>query len=192
MGGEELGCDGCTDGEDVTLSERTGGVLDATGYLKFGVAGCGRTPLTKVGEFVESELADKAELGIEHGCHMSGIEEEAVATDPFWIIGVVLQILRIEDIDEVGSAHRTSRVSGLGFFDSRCSENTNVVRCAVQYFDIVHLLDLLFEFDSNFFDGKGCLVVFDVTVETLDVFGVGFDFNSFVAGKYDLVKIVCQ
>ena len=62
MGSQELGGNGSTYGKHMTLTERTGCVLDATGNLKLGVTGGGRTPLTKLSKFVEGKLADKGKL----------------------------------------------------------------------------------------------------------------------------------
>ena len=62
MGSQELGSDGSTYGEDMSLSQRAGGVLDTAGYLKLGMARGGRTPLTELCQFLESELTDKGEL----------------------------------------------------------------------------------------------------------------------------------
>ena len=49
---------------------------------------------------------------------MTGVEEETVATYPSGILGVVLQILAIEHVNEVGTTHGTSGVTTLCFFNS--------------------------------------------------------------------------
>ena len=49
---------------------------------------------------------------------MAWVEEEAVATYPLWVLGVVLQVLAIEYVDEVCTTHGAARVSALCLFYS--------------------------------------------------------------------------
>ena len=90
---QELGSDGSTNGENVTLTKRTGSVLYATSNLKLWVTCSRRTPLTELCQLFERELADEAELRVEHWSHVTRVEEETVATHPFRVLWVIFQIL---------------------------------------------------------------------------------------------------
>ena len=138
MSSKELSCDSCTNSENMTLTKRTRSVFNTTSNLKLWVTSSRRAPLAKLLQLFESELADKAELRIEHRGHMTRIEEETVATNPRRVLWIILQILRIEHVDEVGTTHSTTWVTRLCLFYSRCSENTDVVSCMQHYFVIVH------------------------------------------------------
>lgn len=67
-------------------------------------------------------------LAVEHGRHVSGVEEEAVAVGIVGPLGVVVQKLGKEYVDEIGAAHGATGVSGSGFFDHRCGQDPDVVR----------------------------------------------------------------
>ena len=86
---QELSGDGSTHSEAVTLTKRTGCVLDAALNLALGVTGSHRTPLTQVLQIFQRVLADEAELAVEHRSHVTWIEEETVATLPCGILGVI-------------------------------------------------------------------------------------------------------
>ena len=111
MSGEELGSDGCTDCEYVSLTERARGVLYATSNLKLWMACRRSSPLTKLCEFVKSELASKAKLSIEHWCHVARVEEETVTTNPLGIFRIVLEVLGIKYINEIRTTHSTAWVT---------------------------------------------------------------------------------
>ena len=100
----------------MALAEGARGVFDTTGEVYFRVTGCGAAPLTELCELIESELACQCQLGIEHGGHVTGIEEETVATFPIGVLGVVLEELAIEYVDEIGTAHSTTGVTRLCLF----------------------------------------------------------------------------
>ena len=114
---EELGCDGCADGEGVTLAERTGGVLDAAHDVDLRVSWGGGAPLAELLELVHGEFAGEGEDGVEHGGHVARVEEEAVAALPTWVLGVVDEELAEEDVDEVGAAHGSAWVTRVGLLD---------------------------------------------------------------------------
>ena len=123
----------------MSLSERTGSVLDATEQIVLGMAVCGRTPLTELLEFLQTILADEGELSIEHGSHVAGIEEETVASFPVGILRIVNEELAVEGVDEVSTTHSATGVTTLSFFNHCGSKNTDVVCCAVHNFVVVHI-----------------------------------------------------
>ena len=137
--GQELGSDGGTYGKHVSLSQRTGSVFDATHYVYFGMARGGGAPLAQLFQFIQCELTDKRQLGIEHGSHVAGVEEETVSSFPFRISRVVLQKFRVQYIDEIGTTHCTARVTGFGFFNHGRSQDTDVVGCVVHYLFTIHI-----------------------------------------------------
>ena len=138
--GQELGSDGSTDAEGVALTQRAAGVLDATLGVGLGVSRCGRAPLAELLQLFERELADQCELAVEHGGHVAGVEEEAVAAHPCRVGGVVVEIFAVEDVDEVGTAHGTAGVTALGLLDHRSGKDADIVRCMIQDFNVVHCL----------------------------------------------------
>ena len=140
MSCQELGGDGSTDAEGVALSQRTAGVLNAALGVCLRMTGGGRAPLAQLLQFFERELADECQLAVEHGCHVTRVEEEAVAAYPGGICGVVVQVLAVEYIDEICATHGAAGVTTLGLFDHRRSQNTDVVCCVVQYFNVVHVI----------------------------------------------------
>ena len=122
----------------MTLSEGTGSILDATLNLALGVTGCHRTPLAQVLQILQRVLADEAELRVEHRSHVTGIEEETVATLPCGILGVVNEEFTVQGVDEVSTTHGTARVTGLSLFNHRGSKDTDIIRCHVHNFVVVH------------------------------------------------------
>ena len=99
----------------MALSQRTGTILDASFVTYLRMAWCGRTPLAELLQLFHTELAYEGQLSIEHGRHVTRIEEETVSAHPCGIFGVKLQILAVEYVDKVGATHGTSRMSALGF-----------------------------------------------------------------------------
>ena len=138
MGSKELSGDGCTYGKGMALSKRTARVFHATCYVKLGVTRRGRAPLTQCLQFFEAILANQAQLAIEHGSHVSGVKVEAVATYPHGIFGVILQILAVKYIDKIGTTHGASGVATLGLFYCTGSQNTDIIGCVIQYFNVIH------------------------------------------------------
>ena len=132
VGREELGRNGRSYGKDVALAERARGVLDAADHVEFRMSRGRGTPLAQGSEFIESELAAETKLGIEHRSHVSRIEEETVTGLPVRVFRIVPEILGIEDIDEVRSAHRSARMAGLGFFDCCRCKYADVVRRTIE------------------------------------------------------------
>ena len=143
---QELGGNGGTDGKHVTLTQRAGSVLHTALNLKLGMARSGRAPLTQLLQLLKAVLADEAKLRVEHGSHVTGIEEETVAAHPTGILRIVFQIFTVENIDEVCAAHSATGVAALGFLYGRSSEDTDVIRCVIKNFDIVHLLFVLCDY----------------------------------------------
>ncbi len=135
---QEFGSDGCTHSERVSLTEGTAGVLDAAFNLALGVTGRHRTPLAQVLQILQRVLADEGELAVKHGSHVAGVEEETVATFPSGVLRVVDQKFAVECVDEISAAHSTTGVSRLSLFNHRSSKDTDVVRCHVHYFVVVH------------------------------------------------------
>ena len=115
----------------MSLTKRTGGVLNHPLNLTLGVSGCNRTPLTEVLEVFERELACQTELSVEHRRHVPGVEEETVTRFPTGIVRIVFQELAKEDVDEVCATHSTARVTTLCFFYCCGSQDTNVIGCAI-------------------------------------------------------------
>ena len=69
---------------------------------------------------------------------MTRVEEEAVARLPAGVLGVILQKLAEEHVDEVCATHSTARVTTLSFFYCCGSQDTNVIRCTIQKLCLVH------------------------------------------------------
>ena len=63
---QEFGCDGCAHGKGMALSQRTGGVLNASLHAHFGVAGSGAAPLAERLKLPHLELAGKGKGRVEH------------------------------------------------------------------------------------------------------------------------------
>ena len=55
-----------TDGHDMTLTQRAGGVLDAAQWVQLGMSGGYAAPLTELCQFVESILAIECKNTIQH------------------------------------------------------------------------------------------------------------------------------
>ena len=84
------------------------------------MTGGGGAPLTQLLQFVHSEVTGHCELCVQHGRHVTGIQEETVATFPQRILGVVVQVLAIKYRNEICTAHSTSGMSALGFLYHCC------------------------------------------------------------------------
>ena len=135
---EALG-DGCADGHGVALAQRAGGVLDAAHHVHFGVAGRGAAPLAELLELVEGELAGECEHGVEHGRHVAGVEEEAVAEGPLRVVGVGYEVLGIKHSGEIGTAHCATGVAGLCFFHHGSCKYADIVGRTCEKF-LIHWL----------------------------------------------------
>ena len=88
-----FGCDGRTHGVGVPLSQRAAGILDAALGAYFRVSRCARAPLAEVFQVVYGVVPDKCELRVKHRRHVSGIQEETVATSPCGTIRVEVKEL---------------------------------------------------------------------------------------------------
>ena len=71
---------------------------------------CRAVPLAELSEFVHRELACESHGGIEHCAHMSRVEEETVASLPERILRIIHEVLRIEHVHKVSTAHSTARM----------------------------------------------------------------------------------
>ena len=80
------------DSHNVTLTERAGSVFDAAFDVNFGVTGSHRAPLAEAFEVVDGIFAAEEQCCIEHCRHMTGVEEEAVASEPMRVLGVEYKI----------------------------------------------------------------------------------------------------
>ena len=133
MGSQELGCNGSTYSIGVALSERTAGVLHTADGVELGMSRRRRAPLPQLGQFLKAVSAYQTQLAVEHGSHVTGVEEETVAPHPRRVLGVILQIFAEKHIDEVGTSHGSAGMSALGLLYGTCSQNTDVVGCMVHY-----------------------------------------------------------
>ena len=120
--------DGGAEGHGVSLPKRAGGILDAVLHVALGVAGGVAAPLAEILQLRERHESSCGQHAVEHGRHVSGVEEEAVAVGIVRPLGVVVQKLGKEYVDEIGAAHGATGVSGSGFFDHRCGQDPDVVR----------------------------------------------------------------
>ena len=89
---------GETDGVGDTLSEGTGGALDAGGVVlgvrELGVTGGHGVVLTEVLELIDGEVeASKVEPGVKEHGSVAGGKDEAVTVDPLGVLGVVGHLL---------------------------------------------------------------------------------------------------
>ena len=123
-----LGGNGHADGEGMSLSERTGSILDTVADIKLRVSGRDTSESTEAFEVIERHPALHGEGRVECGAHVAGIEEEAVALRPKGIIGVGDEVLAVKHLDEVGYAEGTAHVPGAGFLHHSVREGTDVVR----------------------------------------------------------------
>ena len=125
--GQEFGCDGGAHGIGMTLSQGAGGVLDAALGVKLGVSAGGGAPLAEAGQLIERVLSSQAQLCVEHGRHVAGVEEETVASFPEWPVGVVGEVLAIKDIDEICSTHGSAWMAALGFLHRTYCKDADIV-----------------------------------------------------------------
>ncbi len=122
-----------TQSHGVSLTQRTRRILDAAHDIDLGMTGGCAAPLTQRFQIVGGIVAGQREHGIEHRRHVSRIEKQSVAPRVAHIGGIVTQILRVEHVDEIGSAHGSARVPRLRLFDHRCGQNTDVVCRAFEF-----------------------------------------------------------
>ena len=78
---------------------------------------------------------------------MTRVKEEAVASFPSWVFRIIYQKFREQYIDKVGATHCATRVSGISFLNHRSSKDTDVVRCKVHKFLVVHIIK--YSYDLN-------------------------------------------
>ena len=89
-GVEPFGSDGCSDSKRVSLTKRTGSVLNHSIDLALRMSGRNRTPLTQVLQVFERELTGQTELPVEHRSHVTRVQEETVTRFPTCVVRIVL------------------------------------------------------------------------------------------------------
>ena len=111
----ETFCDRRAESHRMTLSQRTRSILDSPFQVTLGMTRGRAAPLAEILELVERKIAGQRQHRIEHRRHVARIEEETVAQRIGGIVGIVFQELGIEDVDKVGTAHRSSGMARLRF-----------------------------------------------------------------------------
>ena len=115
---QHLGRDCLPDRVADALAERARGRLDAGGVMKLRVPRRLRFPLAKVPDVVERErIAREVQPAVEKHAAVPRREDEAVATEPLRIAGVVAKEVAVEDGADLGVTQRQSDVSGSGGAD---------------------------------------------------------------------------
>ena len=125
---EELVGDGRTDGEYMALAQRAGGVFNAPGWIHFGMSGSGAAPLAEALHLILTVKAVQTQGGVEHGGHVTGIQEKTVAFEPGGIGGVEVQIFGVKQVDELGTAHGAAGVAGFCPFHHGSGKDANLIR----------------------------------------------------------------
>ncbi len=73
----------------VSLTKRTGGILDAALNIHFRMTRSDTTPLTEVLKILYGKFAGERKYAVEHRRHMTGIKEETVACEPLGVCGII-------------------------------------------------------------------------------------------------------
>ena len=128
---KELLCHGRTSRKGMSLSQRSGRVLHSVLDVALGVSRSDAAPLAELLDVFNGKFPLKDQGRIEHRRHVTRVKEEAVSTGPCGLIRVVNQKFGEQNIDKIGTAHRTSRVSGLRLLYHRGSQDADVVGCAI-------------------------------------------------------------
>ena len=123
----------------VALAQRPGGVLHPAADIQFGVAGRGAAPLAEVLQLIERVVSAQRQHRVEHRRHVARIQEEPVPHVPGRVRGIVAQEFGVKDIDEIGPAHRPSRMPGLGLLDHGGGEDADIVGGSINDF-IMHVV----------------------------------------------------
>ncbi len=116
----------------VTLAQRTRGVLHAAQHVRLGMTRRHAAPLAQRLEVVERVVSGQCQHRVEHRRHVARIEEQTVAEGVVHPPRIVAQEFRIEQSDEVGTAHRAARVARFRFLDHGRREDADVVGCTQQ------------------------------------------------------------
>ena len=128
---KKLLCHGRTSRKGMSLSQRSGRVLHSVLDVALGVSRSDAAPLAELLDVFNGKFSLKGQGRIEHRRHVTRVKEEAVSTGPCGLIRVVNQKFGEQNIDKIGTAHRTSRVSGLRLLYHRGSQDADVVGCAI-------------------------------------------------------------
>jgi len=118
---------GGADRADMPLAQRPGGVLHAAAHLQLRMPGRGAAPLAEVLQLFQRVESAERQHGVEHRRHVARIQEKPVSHMPARIRGIITQELGVENIDEVGAAHRPARMTGFGFFHHGGGKNADIV-----------------------------------------------------------------
>ena len=115
---EERLRDGEADARGRALAEGTGGHLDAGRHHVLGVAGGFGVKLPKALEVAEGKIvARQVEKAVEQHRAVARREDEPVAVDPLGVLGVELQVPRVEGVGDGGAPEGQPRVAALGGLD---------------------------------------------------------------------------
>ena len=127
-GGQMLLGDGHADSCRKALSEGTGRGLDAGGYTVFRVSGSLGSPLSEVLDVVERKIvAGQMQEGIEEHRSVSAGKDEAVAVEPFRIIGIMFEEVLPYCISDRRCAERCSGMSGFCLIDGVSGQESHGV-----------------------------------------------------------------
>ena len=120
-------------GHRVALPQRSRSILHAVRRIGLGVARGDAAPLTERLEIVHRIEARQHQHRIEHRRHVARVEEKSVAERIRRILRIVTQKLRIKQINEIGAAHSSARVSRLGLFDHRGGQDADIVGRLIKF-----------------------------------------------------------
>ena len=139
---EALG-DRCAQRHRMSLAQRTRRVFDTAGDVHLGVSRRRAAPLTESGQFVHFEITRQRQHRIQHRGHVARIEEKTVAERVTRVFGIVVQVFRIENVYEIGTAHCAAGMSRLRFLHHGGCEDTDVIRSSCrQVFHFVNSVSI--------------------------------------------------
>ena len=119
------------------LSERTGRALDAGRFKKFRMTRRLAMELAEIFDVVDRQIvAAHVQPRVEKHAAVSGGENEIIATDPAWLIGIVFQNRSVKYRAHLRAAERQSEMAGLRRLHRIHREPTRFVGCARKNFEI--------------------------------------------------------
>ena len=118
-----------TDAHGDALAEGSSRNLDARRDAALGVTGATAAPLAEVLELVHRKAAHAGEVEerVNEGRSVAAGEYEAVATGPFGVLGVDVEVLEPKDGSEVGHAHCGAGMTGFRLFNHVRAERADGV-----------------------------------------------------------------
>ena len=131
--------DRCAQRHRMSLAQRTRRVFDTAGDVHLGVSRRRAAPLTESGQFVHFEITCQRQHRIQHRGHVARIEEKTVAERVTRVFGIVVQVFRIENVYEIGTAHCAAGMSRLRFLHHGGCEDTDVIRSSCR--QVFHLVN---------------------------------------------------